>query len=568
MRYHALACDYDGTIAWDGEVSARTIQVLEDVRKSGRKLILVTGRELDDLIKVFPRLDLFDRVVAENGGVLYRPATREERLLAERPPDKFWQELIKRGAERLSVGRVIVATWRPYETTAVELIRDLGLELQVIFNKGAVMILPSGVNKATGLNFALAELGLSRHNVVGVGDAENDHAFLALCECSVAVANALDTLKERVDWVTKESHGNGTTKLCQALIGTDLSFLEHRLHHKLVLGKRPDGTEVWIRPYGKNVLIAGSSGSGKSTLAMSFFERLEEQGYQFVIIDPEGDYSTFHPGVVLGDDQWAPSVSEVLDVLVKPDQNAVVNLVGLALNERPKFFEALLPRIQELRASTGRPHWIGVDESDHVLPSSWEAAGLTVSQKMYGLMFVTLEPDRITPAILSWFDAVIAVGDDPVEMVTNFSKTAGEKSPAMERVTLQPGEAIGWLRDSAQPPFVFRSVLPRAERRRHRRKYAEGELRPDLCFYFSGPEGKLNLKAQNLAIFLQIAEGVDDETWVFHLKNGDISRWFRDVIKDPELALQTQLMERGDVDAEESRKRIRSEIEQRYILAA
>jgi HAD superfamily hydrolase (TIGR01484 family) len=226
MRYHALACDYDGTIAWDGEVSAATVQALEDVRKSGRKLILVTGRELDDLLKVFPRLDLFDRVVAENGALLYRPATREECALAERPPDKFWQELIKRGAERVSVGRVIVATWRPYETTALELIRDLGLELQVIFNKGAVMILPSGVNKATGLEVALSELGLSPHNVVGIGDAENDHAFLALCECSVAVANALETLKESVDWVTREGHGKGATELSQALVGTDLSFLE------------------------------------------------------------------------------------------------------------------------------------------------------------------------------------------------------------------------------------------------------------------------------------------------------------------------------------------------------
>jgi HAD superfamily hydrolase (TIGR01484 family) len=252
MRYHALACDYDGTIAWDGAVSENTVFALEELRKSGRKLILVTGRELGDLITVFPRLDLFDRVVAENGALLYRPATREERLLAERPPDEFRQQLIKRGAEPVSVGRVIVATRRPHETTAVELIRDLGLELQVIFNKGAVMILPSGVNKATGLNVALEELRLSPHNVVGVGDAENDHAFLALCECSVAVENALDTLKERVDWVTKEGHGNGTAELCQALVATDLSFLEDRLYHKLLLGKRADNTDVYIRPYGKN----------------------------------------------------------------------------------------------------------------------------------------------------------------------------------------------------------------------------------------------------------------------------------------------------------------------------
>src|SRR5436190_14898916 len=226
MRYHALACDYDGTIAWDSVVSERTIEALIDVKHSGRKLILVTGRELDDLTKVFPRLDLFDRVVAENGALLYRPATREERPLAERPPEEFVRELIHRGAERVSVGRVIVATWRPHETTAVQVIRDFGLELQVIFNKGAVMILPSGVNKATGLTAALHELGLSPHNVVGVGDAENDHAFLALSECGVAVENALDTLKERVDWVTSESHGDGSTELIQAMIATDLEHLE------------------------------------------------------------------------------------------------------------------------------------------------------------------------------------------------------------------------------------------------------------------------------------------------------------------------------------------------------
>ncbi len=242
MRYHVLAVDYDGTIAWDGRVSGRTMESLEEVRKSGRKLILVTGRELDDLIRAFPQVDLFDRVVAENGALLYRPATRQERLLAERPPEQFWQELVRRGAERVSRGRVIVSTWIPHEKTAVEIIRDLGLELQVIFNKGAVMILPSGINKATGLQAALLELGLSPHNVVGAGDAENDHAFLSLCECSVSVQNALATLKDRVDWVTSGSHGDGVSELIQSLVATDLDYLSDRLHHRLSLGNRADGS--------------------------------------------------------------------------------------------------------------------------------------------------------------------------------------------------------------------------------------------------------------------------------------------------------------------------------------
>src|SRR5213075_1253460 len=133
-------------------------------------------------------------------------------------------------------------------TVALELIREMGLELQVIFNKGAVMILPSGMNKAVGLTHALAELGLSPHNVVGVGDAENDHAFLALSECAVAVSNALEMLKQRVDWVTHGDHGDGVQELIHELLTTDLRGIEDRLHHKLVLGKTTTGQDFTLRP--------------------------------------------------------------------------------------------------------------------------------------------------------------------------------------------------------------------------------------------------------------------------------------------------------------------------------
>jgi hydroxymethylpyrimidine pyrophosphatase-like HAD family hydrolase len=221
MRYRALACDYDETIAWKGCVSALTANAIESVRDSGRKLILVTGRELDELIQVFPRIDLFDRVVAENGALLYRPDTRAQRLLADPPPKEFVRELAKRLTD-LSVGRVLVATRHPHETVAAELIRELGLDQQIIFNKGAVMILPAGVNKATGLSVVLEELGLTSHNVVGIGDAENDLAFLEQCGCSVAVGNALEAIKEKVDWVTSGDNGSGVVELCRALVATDL----------------------------------------------------------------------------------------------------------------------------------------------------------------------------------------------------------------------------------------------------------------------------------------------------------------------------------------------------------
>jgi hydroxymethylpyrimidine pyrophosphatase-like HAD family hydrolase len=195
MRYLALACDYDGTMATGGVVSEEVLSALRFLRSSGRRLLLVTGRRLEDLKQLLPQLDLFDRVVAENGALLYRPETREEEPLAEPPSARLVEALRAAGVAPLAVGRAIVATFAPHERTVLATIQSLGLELQVIFNKGAVMVLPSGTNKASGLLKALQELGLSPHNVVGIGDAENDHAFLSACECGMAVANALPLLK-------------------------------------------------------------------------------------------------------------------------------------------------------------------------------------------------------------------------------------------------------------------------------------------------------------------------------------------------------------------------------------
>ena len=221
LRYSTLACDYDGTLAHDGQVAPPTLAAMQRFRASGRKLILVTGREMEDLKKVFEPLDLFERVVAENGGVLYCPATRDETILGPRVPETLARALMERRVHPLSVGRVLVATVRPHETTLLHTIRDLGLEMQVIFNKDSVMALPSGVNKATGLEAALKELHRDAKEVVGVGDAENDHTFLQMCACSVAVGNALPALKKEANVVLTSPNGAGVTELMLALIERD-----------------------------------------------------------------------------------------------------------------------------------------------------------------------------------------------------------------------------------------------------------------------------------------------------------------------------------------------------------
>src|SRR5262249_27390259 len=127
------------------------------------------------------------------------------------------------------------------------------------------------------------------------------------------------------------------------------------------------------------------------------------------------------------------------------------------------------------------------------------------------------------------------------------------------------GEAVAWFRRTTEPPFRFRSEPQRAARQRHHRKYAEGELGPELSFYFRGPEGKLNLRAQNLHVFMQLADGVDDETWLYHLRSGDYSAWFRQTIKDDELADEVAPIEQDqNLAPAHSRAAIRAAIEKRY----
>jgi hydroxymethylpyrimidine pyrophosphatase-like HAD family hydrolase len=223
MRFSSLVTDYDGTLAHDGHVDRETLAALERLRRTGRSLLLVTGRELEELMEVFPSVGLFDRVVAENGALLYEPVSASVRLLAEPPPVPFVDDLVRRGVEPLSVGRVIVATLQPQSGAVLESIRGLGLPLQVILNKGSAMVLPAGVDKATGLLAALEELGLSPRSAVGVGDGENDQAFLAICGCAVAVANALPALKDHCDWTTTGARGDGVRELIDELIRDDLA---------------------------------------------------------------------------------------------------------------------------------------------------------------------------------------------------------------------------------------------------------------------------------------------------------------------------------------------------------
>jgi HAD superfamily hydrolase (TIGR01484 family) len=572
MRYFCLACDYDGTIARDSLCASSTVKALQRVKASGRKVILATGRELSELLQVFPEASLFDRIVAENGAVLYRPASQDHKILADPPPSEFVEELRRRGVSPLSVGQCIVATWHPFESTVLDVIRAQGLELQVIFNKNAVMVLPSGVNKATGLQVALDELGLSAHNTVGVGDAENDHVFLRLCECGVAVENALPALKERADFVTSGSYGAGVEELIDNLLSEDLASLAPRLkHHQNLMGRTAQGEEFHLEPYGSRLIIAGPSGGGKSTTVAAIVERLVEAEYQVCLFDPEGDYDEFKKFVTLGGPERVPGTSEILEVLNSHEHSLGINLLGVPLADRPATFMSILARIQELRAKTGRPHWIIVDEAHHLLPATLDSASLTIPKELSSFALVTVHPDQVARAILSSINGIIAIGPQPGEVIAQFSAGSGKDlyRTSLPDAPTESGEVIVWLLSESSQPVKVTVEPAKAELRRHRRKYAAGELGEDKSFYFRGPEKKLNLRAHNMNMFAQLAEGVDEETWAHHLRNADYSRWLRDFVKDNAIAEEVARIEKDRaLKPAESRTQIIDAIRKHYTAPA
>jgi hydroxymethylpyrimidine pyrophosphatase-like HAD family hydrolase len=567
MRYLALATDYDGTLATDGRASIDAIAALRRLKASGRQAILASGRRLDQLFAVFPEIDLFDSVVAENGAVVYFPQTKEKRLVGKPPPVEFIERLKTLDVNPIEVGEVVVATWLPNQIAVLQAIQETGLELHIVFNKNAVMILPPGVNKATGMGYALRKLGLSFHEVVGVGDAENDHSFLQRCECSVAVANAAPSILQLVDFAVRGKSGRGVVELVDELIADDLFRMERMLQRNLIsIGLQAEGTPVKISPYGTSILIAGPSGSGKTTVTSGIVERLIEQTYQVCIVDPEGDYGASQDVITLGDRKHSASVLEVLSILEDPTINLNLNLLGIELADRPEFFGQLFPSLRTLRARTGRPHWMVLDEAHHLLPLDWGHVRDILPQKLGEMVLVTVSPDHLPVPILLLVDLIIAVGPDPQKTIKSFSNASGHALEWPEGMSYRNGRVVVWFPRSGEPPFSIGIIPPKGDRVRHRRKYAEGDMRYH-SFYFRGPDNRHNLKAQNLAIFSQIAEGIDEETWLFHLRRGDFSKWFREAVKDSYLAEQAGRVERQySLRPLETRNLIRDLIDARYTL--
>lgn len=563
MRYHLFASDYDGTLARDGKVKEGTVDKLKQLKATGRKLVLVTGREMRFLVEDFPDYKIFDHVVAENGGVLYNIQTGEEFLLAEPPDPLLVNTLIKRGVQPISVGKVIIATWEPLEHTMLQVIKELGMEKQVIFNKAAVMILPAGVNKASGLQALLDKLHLSWHNTVTIGDAENDGTLIETAECGVAVSNALPSLKKIADLIMVADHEEGVKELIEKLMSDDLASIGSTLKRRFVeLGNYRDGSPFAINPYQNGMLVSGVSGAGKTTFTLAIIEGFLKKGYQFCLVDPEGDYLELEGVLVIGNENSLPHVEELISILEDPKQSLVICIISIPLDERPSFFTKFLMAYSKLVYETGHPHWLILDEAHHLLPSDQGPASYPLPADFQNFILISNTPERLSKQALIKVGLLIIVGDNMQYPILRFCNTINIGIPVIPEK--QEGEIIVWDRMNNQSPTPVKNNMPQKFLQRHKRKYAKGDMTYN-SFVFTGKDNALNLIAGNLIMFAHIGKGIDDNTWLFHLHRKDFTNWFKDKVHDEELSDIARDMEE-DTNPERSKKRILGYIEENYTI--
>jgi hypothetical protein len=308
-------------------------------------------------------------------------------------------------------------------------------------------------------------------------------------------------------------------------------------------------------------LVAGASGSGKTTFTVSITESLVQRGYQFCLIDPEGDYLQMPEAVVVGDEHVMPPLEQIKELLKDPRQNLVICALAIPLDERPQFFSKFLTMFHELRKEYGHPHWLLLDEAHHLMPAPAAIVSNGLPDDLNNFIIISTSPHALHPSTLSRVGMVITLGKDaryPIELFCNVLKM-----PMPEEVpVLGENEIAVWERDSRRPPFKAQFRLPSQLLQRHKKKYAHGDMSYN-SFIFTGPGNRQRLVANNLMMFVHLAEGIDGDTWMFHLQRGDFSRWFEDTVHDGELAEAGREAERmNDVTA--SKKHIIAYINQKY----
>ncbi|MGO9956252.1 MAG: HAD hydrolase family protein [Solirubrobacteraceae bacterium] len=536
--FRAVAVDYDGTLA-EGQIVPDTLAALAEARTRGIRVILVTGRIMNELRTVFPEVeDRVDAVVAENGAVLVTPVG--VRQLAAQVNRAVSAVLGARGVVHRT-GQVLIACGAVDEPAALEVIRGLGLDCQLVRNQGELMILPAGVTKGSGLLEALADLGLSHHNTIGVGNAENDHSLMDACEIGVAVANAVDAIHAHADLTLALPDGQGVADLLRGPLLTGRAHI-HPRRWQITLGVDESGEAVTLPASQLNLAVCGGTGEGKSYLAGLICEQLVRLGYSLVVFDPEGD----HVGlgelrdvlVTGGIERRLADPAEVVRLL-RHHGSVVVDLSHLDATAQVGYAAGLPGEIEAQRAVTGLPQWVVVDEAHEPFGRMGSMLGV-FNPAAKGYLLVTWRPEELSGEVPAALDAVIALGSPrPSDHLVDLTAAVADM-PRAQIARLLHGPAsravLAW-RAHPHQAVSFTPGLRSTPHLRHQHKYDQAGVEPARKFYFrTEADTNTGAIAANLSGLQDELVRCDPGVLRHHCPGHDFSRWVAAVFHDQQLA--------------------------------
>ena len=571
MYRRVLAFDYDGTLAENGRVPLTLQSRLKQLHLLGYALFLVTGRQYET-VELGELQDVFAGIVWENGAVLQHILS-EEIYLPFGHLDTRLIKALERAGVPLDHGLAIVSTWVEHETTVWQVLSETGSDAVIVHNKGALMILPPGAAKGSGLERLLELCGFSPRNLVGFGDGENDLSLFQSSEMGIAVADAVASLKATADMITDLPGPSGVQATLEKYWLSNNPPPQTAVKHErlIALGKDEAGEIVSLPGsvlVSNNLGIFGDSSSGKSWVTGLLAEGMHVAGYQLLLIDPEGDFRGLRslPGIIAlhGDEHTLPTPSVIITLLEEVSISVVLDLCSYPIDKRDAYIADLFQRLRPLREHKFRPQWIVLEEAQHFLPPKGNnvSAVLIPMLEQGGWAFVSYRPDRLTESVLAALNRCLLArlsDEETLQTVANIINV-----PSAEHLANTPHEHI-WL--CGQKRLVrLRPSARRVPHGRHLYKYLDIPLPKEKRFYFHTKQGPLDLAAASLFEFKELIATLPLASLTYHQARGDFAAWVRKVLDDEVLATHLdKLAHRTDLVGEAMRQALLQRVMSRYV---
>ncbi len=568
MHRRVLAFDFDGTLAEQGAVPLPLQVALERLHTTGYALFLVTGRRSES-VPLGALGDVFMGIVWENGAVLYHSAT-EEVYLPFGVVDPRLVEALEAAGVPLDRGLASVSTWVPHDATVWRVLNEWGSDVVVAHNKGAVMILPAGATKRTGLERLLGMCGFSPRNLVSFGDGENDLSLLELGEFGVAVADAVPSLKVTADLVTTQSGPAGVLEVLEAYWLKGLTpAVPVRRERKIPLGEDESGNAVCLPGAllaGGNLGVFGDSGSGKSWVAGLLAEGMHYAGYQVFLVDSEGDFRGLRalPGIVAldGDQKSLPSPALVAALLETVTVSVVLDLCAYPVAHRVDYVADLLRALRSLKERKFRPHWIVLEEAQSFLPPNGGDL-LTMLLPMLasgGWAFISYRPDRLASPVLEALHRCLLTRLSEPEAIQAVHQVFSGQLPDSP-ADIPRGYA--WL--CHEHLVLLRPSARRVPHIRHLYKYLDTPLPRHKRFYFRNGQAYIGKEVASLLEFLQLLPDLPIESLTYHQARGDFAAWVEGTLGDGELAAHLRKLAHRPLQGEALREAMVQRVSGHYL---